>query len=444
MSGIRYYLFVPKITASNTGAVRNDGGVPAMLSGLEANRPGAGVTGRIYIATDTGFIYRDNGTSWDKIGSNAVTVNNFPVKPIEASSNIIDQIVVTPSPEIAQRLYNYVPLVNRTSVQLSDLSYFTDVKSYGNYIYAIVNNTTPGGELLIVHVGNPLAPGIVSETTSVTRGVSLDVKGNFLYIARRTDGNNVISCIDISDPTLPSIKWSYAVEIGNTVDSLTVRGNYLYATHQKDGGVGWKSAWLSIFDISGDLPSRISLTEVRSSISVQSPSNLIMPIILNGNYAYVSSSVGYTSEDQKVIDVIDIRDPLAPLAVIRQSFYCRKFVIQGSYLYLLGLGVIRIIDISNPTNWVLKGSWNSSELGITSMDSFCVSGNYAYVIGLSSGGAKVCALDVSNPGLVKVVKSVFLPTPTGGSVTGGTLITINGNYVYAIIGSNINKVFVFG
>jgi hypothetical protein len=40
-------------------------GTSYILTGLDANKPTAGIEGRLYYATDTGKLYRDNGTSWD-------------------------------------------------------------------------------------------------------------------------------------------------------------------------------------------------------------------------------------------------------------------------------------------------------------------------------------------------------------------------------------------
>ena len=41
------------------------------LTGLDASKPSASSAGQVYFATDTGLIYRDNGSSWD-----IVTVTN--------------------------------------------------------------------------------------------------------------------------------------------------------------------------------------------------------------------------------------------------------------------------------------------------------------------------------------------------------------------------------
>ena len=57
MSGVKF----------NVG-VLNYGGLPSGGSGLLAARPAAGVVGRIYIASDSAVMFRDNGTAWVTIG----------------------------------------------------------------------------------------------------------------------------------------------------------------------------------------------------------------------------------------------------------------------------------------------------------------------------------------------------------------------------------------
>lgn len=52
----------------------NNGGIPSGGAGLLANRPAAGVVGRLFIGTDTNLWYRDTGTAWVSIsGTGTVT-----------------------------------------------------------------------------------------------------------------------------------------------------------------------------------------------------------------------------------------------------------------------------------------------------------------------------------------------------------------------------------
>jgi len=56
-----------------TDAVKNLGGTAGLQEGTDAAKPSAGTSGRIYVATDTFKIYRDNGSSWDTVASAAGT-----------------------------------------------------------------------------------------------------------------------------------------------------------------------------------------------------------------------------------------------------------------------------------------------------------------------------------------------------------------------------------
>jgi hypothetical protein len=52
--------------------ILNQKGAPAVYEDTAANRPAAGQSGRLFIATDTKILQRDNGTSYDTIGDNSL------------------------------------------------------------------------------------------------------------------------------------------------------------------------------------------------------------------------------------------------------------------------------------------------------------------------------------------------------------------------------------
>ena len=54
------------------------GGFPAIhaVQDAESNRPAAGIPGRVFIATDTGVMYRDSGSGWTQIGGGDVSATN--------------------------------------------------------------------------------------------------------------------------------------------------------------------------------------------------------------------------------------------------------------------------------------------------------------------------------------------------------------------------------
>jgi hypothetical protein len=109
-------------------------------------------------------------------------------------------------------------------------------------------------------------------------------------------------------------------------------------------------------------------------------------IVVSDNYAYVAV------EDIPGLQIIDVSDPTNPM--FKGSYdtpnTARGVAISENYAYVVGAG-LQVLNISNPANPTLKGSYNitlSLALGIT------LSGNYAYVVDLYSG---LQIIDISNP-----------------------------------------------
>ncbi len=63
-----------------TSALQNAGNTPSVQSDLTVNLPVPGTTGRVFIATDTGIIYRDTGAVWSVIGSGAVAGSSTQIQ----------------------------------------------------------------------------------------------------------------------------------------------------------------------------------------------------------------------------------------------------------------------------------------------------------------------------------------------------------------------------
>ena len=49
--------------------ILNQRGTPMFFSDIFANRPTAGIIGRIFVSTDTELMYRDTGTTWELLGN---------------------------------------------------------------------------------------------------------------------------------------------------------------------------------------------------------------------------------------------------------------------------------------------------------------------------------------------------------------------------------------
>ena len=64
------YSFTSAPTVNGNPVVLNDSTVPSLSSGLTGVRPTAGIVGRMFIDTTAMGIFRDNGATWDEVGSN--------------------------------------------------------------------------------------------------------------------------------------------------------------------------------------------------------------------------------------------------------------------------------------------------------------------------------------------------------------------------------------
>lgn len=73
----------------NNGFLNLDNWAARDEQGVSGSRPTAGIRGRFYTATDTGVIYRDNGTSWAVVGSvlEGLVVNSSNTGAVTATFN---------------------------------------------------------------------------------------------------------------------------------------------------------------------------------------------------------------------------------------------------------------------------------------------------------------------------------------------------------------------
>ncbi|MBE9251855.1 DUF4347 domain-containing protein [Dolichospermum sp. LEGE 00240] len=131
-----------------------------------------------------------------------------------------------------------------------------------------------------------------------------------------------------------------------------------------------------------------------------------------GNYAY---AVGDT------LDIIDISNPSKP--VVKGTYninYAYGVQVVGNYAYVADTySGLQIIDISNPTTPTLKGNYNTSG----SAQSVQVVGNYAYVADSWSG---LQIIDISNP---------TTPTFKGNyDIYNAFGVQVVGNYAYVADG----------
>lgn len=305
---------------------------------------------------------------------------------------------------------NYAYLADSNSVRIVDISTpatpnavgnFATTNSCkgvyvsGNYVYAADGTTG----VWIYDISNPASPVYKSVYNSSGTAKNVTVLNNTAYIADYTGG---LKIVDVTTPTSPTLLGSYTDDTPHYID-ISVSGNYAYMVDV--------DSELKIFDIS--TPATPSLT----GSYLDRPSAIALDysgIHLSGNYAYVSSNIGF--------NIFNISVPASPSLITTHNGNIQNSYISGNYGYLaIGGSGLQILDLSNPQGPSLTGSEDTSG---NTYDIF-TSGNYAYV---ADGTAGLQIIDVSNPANPNIV---------GTYDTSGTAysVFVSGNYAYVADGA---------
>jgi len=167
--------------------IKNQGGAPAQLQGIDGAQPAAGQTGRIYWATDTNIIYRDSGTAWVVFTAAAsgtvtgvtgtapisvATGTTTPVISMTAASAVNEGYVTTGTQTLAgSKTFEGVTL---SSISMVGGGAYASYSAGVNYLYsgtanAIITNNTGATTLVAVAnaTGNTTVLGTVTSPTFI-------------------------------------------------------------------------------------------------------------------------------------------------------------------------------------------------------------------------------------------------------------------------------------
>lgn len=178
--------------------------------------------------------------------------------------------------------------------------------------------------------------------------------------------------------------------------------------------------------------------------SVQDSNNIDEPrgVRVVDNYAFVVSAL-VGGGGGGFLNSIDISNPGSPIITdtLALGFRAEDIDVAGDYAYIVGeiSDILRIVDISDPTNLVLKGSITGagSPNFLNDARRVRVSGSFAYVtVSVDDGLTVIDVSDVDNPayegGIYGAGAPNFLNTAHG--------LAISGNFAY--IGATGDNSFV--
>ncbi|MFA5061586.1 MAG: tail fiber domain-containing protein [Patescibacteria group bacterium] len=226
----------------------------------------------------------------------------------------------------------------------------------GNYAYLGAGMTN---KLVVVDVTKPASPVQISTTSlgSSSSADSIFVSGKYLYVADTDDTKMYV--IDISNPYNPVVVSSVTLDYGP--GEIFVSGKYAYLTH---------TSHLMVVDISNpNLPVQKSTTDLPAGSGAY-------PIYVSGGYAYLGGTWNNT------LISVDIHNPITPVVSSTVALVNAPFDldISGNYAFVSTyLGIIDIIDISNPGVMSEVGNVYAGDYGVK------VVGNYVFSVNDSSG-----------------------------------------------------------
>ena len=306
----------------------------------------------------------------------------------------------------------------------------------GNYAY-IANNSG----LQIIDISNPVSPSLAGSLSALAvRDVA--VQGKYAYLA----GDNGIQAIDISNPLSPSLAANLEnFQEGNSIQSIAVDSNFLYAT---------------LYVASGVIPP-ISVTYEFLKFNISNPTSPLLEarydsigqggnITVYGDHVFaadgaklwiigsdgsantyntggarnvfVSGNYAYVADYYNCLQIIDISNAAVPVfsGGYSTNGTSMNISVSNNYAYVAdGAGGLKIVDISNPASPFIAVIYKNQGY----VYNVVTSGNYAF----SGGGSNLHIIDISNPLSPLLVGKCSTPGPALG-------IAVSGKYVYVAAG----------
>jgi hypothetical protein len=317
----------------------------------------------------------------------------------------------------------------------------TKVVFDGNY--AFVSN---GDSMKVIDISSPENPQIVAGIAVDDRAVNISVGVGKVFVADRNFG---LHCIDITDPTAPSILHQATIVPPASGSAFNV-----YYSEGK-AYVAYGDAGVRVLDVSTpaattllgeiDTPGDVRGTVVKDGyvfaaardagvrvINATNPGNLsemdsigtprARGIAISGNYVYVAAS-------DSGLAVIDVTNPASPTWVTSNSiFYGEGVAANGNIAAISKWDGIKIFDITDPMNPMPMGETYELTTGTAGLT---IDGNYMYVSDFDS----LRIFDLSDLNAPALISSIY----KGGEWDG--TVVVEGNYAYTVSEGDGIKVF---
>ncbi|MBT4349776.1 hypothetical protein HOD19_03330 [bacterium] len=291
-----------------------------------------------------------------------------------------------------------------------------DVYELDGLAYLVTENNPSGSEFYILDVNdiyNPFQRASLNIGATVT---SVVVQGDYAYLSTKAD-NGELKVVDVSNSYSPFVVATYNLPSNRNAQDLVVDETELYIIQYDD-----------LYSFSIISPTSPQLLD---SIDVDEKAK---ELFLSENNVYIA-----TEDGDKELQIIDVTNP-ANLQTIGEynlpgSLKGTDVYVRGTRAYIStqnnGSGAeFFIFEISDPSDPVFIGSYEAGE----KIHSFSIVGPYA-LLGTNLLNEELVVIDVSFPATINQVSGFDLD----GYVLG---MSANCSVIYAATSNNQNEFFI--
>jgi hypothetical protein len=364
----------------------SDPTAPALV-GSYMTRSGTGLAvsgNHAYVATYNGLLILD--------------ISN-PAAPVQVGSLPMRALRVAVSG-------SYAYLISQEQVQIVNVSDPAAPESLGSYpLPSYPRDLAVAGDyldvvgdfgLVVLDVSDPSAP-FQAYGPSQPYGERIAISGAHAYVG----SSGQITVLDLSTPSYPSRAGAYSTEDIGTTAQIAVSGSRAYSASTGAG--------LRIVDVSNPaVPVELGALDQGTSTEVT----------VVGSHAYVAEHYGG-------LRILDVSMPGAPAEVgsIDTPGYAEQVAVSGSYAFVAdGYHGLRVIDVSDPASPVEAGAYDT---GTGFATYILISGTYAY---LSDAGF-IRILDISNPPQPRLV-GTYAPADFSGYAVSFGKVVLSGSHLF--------------
>lgn len=362
------------------------------------------IESKLYAATSTGFVIVDI--------SNPLNPNIIGTQTVAGGASydirVITNFAYVTTDNVGLHVYDVTNPNQIVEVDFVPFSVVVRSDIEDNFIYT----AHLGGGLYSSHINSLHQVTYTDHVHTGSLVMGARIVGNLAYLFEETGKLIIYNLSNINEPTFVS-----SVSVGY-IDGYLVNGNYVYIVSRGLQGLNSVQRFKVVNVSNSSSPYVESTLTFLLSWDEQLWGNTA--IAVNGNYAYLRAI-----SNNSVAKIIDISSPSNPVSVTGNiSEAGAQMEVINNKLYT-NAGGFKILDLLDPLNPAVLGTYSFGSR-------FAIDGTRSFI----SNGYSFQAVDISNPAQPSLMGSF-------GQIEGGTIKDIDANQGYAFTMHENNLINVF-